>query len=504
MPHRVRKSAVVALALGAALVACDDPAPKGPGSILVNSTVAPLEPTSSFFQYAIAVDSGTPRTLSVFDNVIFIVNGLAPGGHLVELLDVPSTCSAGQAGSRRPVDVQGDTAIVMFNITCARTTADLRVNVTTTGPEPDPNGYSILFDGFSVGFLPPNGGVTLQFAPTGSHTVSLSDVAPNCTPPAAQTTVFTAGQLTTVNFTVTCAQGATVRVISTGTGADVDPDGALVKIGAAAPIRVASGTSFIRVPAGTQTWELSDIQANCTVAATTGSFTAAANDTVTIDATATCTDVGYGVAGTVSADPAGDTLANTSSPVQGHDVIQTTTRYTNDFLILVLRFTRPTVPGVATAQGLGGYIDLDTDENVSTGDDPIINSFGGSAQQGVDWYMLLFTATATSVPIERISSTNDSTTHRVPLRAEGDSIIIKIPFAKIADDGRMTISMVLGTELRPTDIAPNSGQIVARPATPLRAGIIAGAQAPREGRVIKRDVRTWGPPAPKPLVVPMP
>ena len=40
------------------------------------------------------------------------------------------------------------------------------------------------------------------------------------------------------------------------------------------------------------------------------------------------------------------------------------------------------------------------------------------------------------------------------------------------DDGRMTISAVLGTFDRPTDIAPNSGVILARPASALVAGLL--------------------------------
>jgi hypothetical protein len=505
MPLRARRTLAVVAALGAMITGCDDSTrPRGPGSIYVSSSVDLVEPATSFFEYEIAVDSGTPRAMSVFEDATFIVNGLAHGNHLVEILGIPSTCNAG--GNKRPVTLEGeDTVLVVYTVTCARTTGDLRVNVTTTGPEPDADGYIITYDGFAVAYLPSNGGVTLSFVPVGPHTIGLTGVAANCTVPPTQTATFTAGVLITMNFTVTCVQSATVRVIATASGTDPDPDRAMVKIGAAAPMRVAPGTSYIKVPAGSQNWELSDIQPNCTVASTTGSFSAAVGDTVTIDATETCTDIGYGVAGTGASDPAGDTLSNTSDPDKAHDLLQVNTRYATGFIILVLRTATPVgAVGLASPAGLQGYIELDTDESTATGFSPIINAFGGNAQQGVDWGVILFLAEAGSVVVERASSTADTTTHLVPIKLEGDSVIIKIPLAKLGgDDGRMSITMVVGDDDRPTDIAPNSGQILARPAAPLRAGVVA-SPAPKSTRVPPtRDIK-WGRPAPKPLVQDIP
>jgi hypothetical protein len=62
----------------------------------------------------------------------------------------------------------------------------------------------------------------------------------------------------------------------------------------------------------------------------------------------------------------------------------------------------------------------------------------------------------------------------VPMSLEGDSVVVKIPLAKLGgDDGRLAISALLGTADRPTDVVPNSGAILARPASALLAGTSA-------------------------------
>jgi hypothetical protein len=285
--------------------------------------------------------------------------------------------------------------------------------------------------------------------------------------------------MATVSLSVTCAPVANVKLVVNASGPDADPDGVTLKLGSAAAMRTAMGTSHVRVLPGSQTWELGDVQPNCTLGgASTGSFTAAAGDTVTITASLTCTAVGYGTAATATTDPAADTLPNSSNNAnKAHDIIQVTPRYAANWLILVMRFTRPVgTVGSGAAAGLQGYIELDTDDNAGTGTSPVINSFGGSATQGVEYGLLLFEATNTSVYLAK-SSGSDTTTHRVPLSIEGDSVVIKLPLAKLAnDDGNMSITSVIGTTDRPTDIAPNSGVILARqPASP----VIAGAASPR-------------------------
>lgn len=459
--------ATTILALGT-LAACDEPTPpRGPGSIRINSSASVVEPSGNFFEYSITVDNGTPRAVLVFEDESFQVNGLSAGDHTVELKEIPTACNAGAL--KRTVNLKGDdTALVVFDIVCPRTTGDIRVNVTTTGGDLDQDGYLVQLNGQTRGSAPSNGGTTLPFVQAGTHSVSLAGVATNCTAGAPSQVSVSAGALSTVNVTVTCTAGANVKLVVSTAGADRDPDGVTLKIGSGTPMRTLLGTSHIRVPVGQVSWELGDIQPNCTLGgASSGSFTAAAGDTVTVNASLTCAAVGYGTATTVATDAAGDTLANASNnTAKAHDVLQVTTRYAPNWLILVMRFGRPVGSvGSAVPAGLQGFIELDTDENTNTGSEPVVNAFGGNAQQGVDYGLLLFDASNTAVRLAKALNVNDTTTHRVPLALEGDSVVIRIPLAKLADDGNMSITAVLGTVDRPTELVPNSGVVLARQPT---------------------------------------
>lgn len=92
---------------------------------------------------------------------------------------------------------------------------------------------------------------------------------------------------------------------------------------------------------------------------------------------------------------------------------------------------------------------------------------------GSDYRIDLFGSNASRASILRAQA-GDTTAHFAPLSIEGDSVVVKIPLAKLgSDDGRLSIAAVVGTFDRPTDIAPNSGVILARPASALVAGVSA-------------------------------
>ena len=492
----MRPLVIGCLFLTATLVACEPSTdPRGPGSLWITSSTPVIEP-SNLFVYTITVDRGTPREIFVFENDTLKLNGLAHGAHTVELSGLPSMCNAGAL--TRQVTLRGDdTARVEYTIQCTRTTGDVRVSVTTSGQDLDLDGYTVLVNQVARGIVPPNGQTTLQFLQPGNASISLSNVAPNCSPAAAsQSVAVVAGVLATVNMTVTCSATANVRMVVTVTGSDVDPDGVTLKVGSGAAMRVAKGTSFVRVNPGTQTWELGDVQPNCTLAgASSGSYTAAAGDTTTITATLDCAAVGYGTATTVATDAAGDTLANSANNANAaHDVRQVTTRYAPGWLMLVTRYGRPVgAVGGFTGSALQGFIELDIDENLSTGVDPAVNAFGGNSQQGVDYGLILFEAVPGAVRLRKALG-NDTTTHLVPLAIEGDSVVIRVPLAKLAgDDGNMSVTMVVGTNDRPTDLVPNSGVVLARQPS----GAIVAADVPSspplapKGKAVRGYTLKW-------------
>src|SRR5713101_1154924 len=83
---------------------------------------------------------------------------------------------------------------------------DIQVAVTTTGADLDPDGYAIALDGATARPIPVNGTLTLAGISTGSHTLVLSGLAPNCalSGPNARQADVTAGLTTQVSFTVAC------------------------------------------------------------------------------------------------------------------------------------------------------------------------------------------------------------------------------------------------------------------------------------------------------------
>jgi hypothetical protein len=165
--------------------------------------------------------------------------------------------------------------------------------------------------------------------------------------------------------------------------------------------------------------------------------------------------------------------------VASHDLTNVSVRYAPGFAIIVLRFTKPvTHPQVGVANAVYGFLEIDVDENTATGYQPAINDYGGSASMGVDVALTMFESDSVSTSIYMLNAPAlDSS--RVPSRFRGDSLILQIPLNKLNDDGKFTFAQVVGTSGRPTDIAPNTGQIAARPAGAMVAGSAdTGARAP--------------------------
>lgn len=470
-PPLATRSIPAFLALVATAAACDGgTSPRGPGAIAVSSLA---QSPDAFFEYGISIDNSTPRMTFVGQLLNFTQTGMAHGAHSVTVTNAPPACTGIGAKS---VSLEGDdTAAVIFTISCPRTTGDMNVVVATTGSDFDPNGYLVLINQQPVAVVPVNGSTTVQFITVGTYTVSLADVATNCTAPATQTVTVTAGGAVTVNFAVTCAAVGVLKFVTTASGEDRDPDGLLVQIDNGTAVRIPrTATTNVRVAVGTRTYTLSDIQPNCTTGSTTGTHTLAAGDTVTINATLTCTTIPIGTVGTTATDPAADTLPNSGGSISSYDILGINGRYTPGFLVMVVRFQKPVMsPHTGAEAALYGYIDFDVDENSGTGKPAFINDFGGNSTQGADYYLTFFVNDSVSAQLVRTPSGNGIGFDggRVRVRYEGDSLVVLLPLNKVGgDDGRMSATMVLGVGERPTDIAPNTGQIVVVPPAPLMAG----------------------------------
>ncbi|HEU4996543.1 MAG TPA: hypothetical protein VFT29_17120 [Gemmatimonadaceae bacterium] len=486
------RGALVVLPL---VAACESSsAPNGPGTILISASSTLLEPQG--FLFGVAIDSGTPRMLFAGQSETFVTPGLAAGRHSVTVSGLPAVCAGGQ---RRDVDLLGnDTASVTIAIECARTTGDIRVDVVTTGADQDMDGYLVLVDQTPRGLTPANGTATTMFISPGQHTIALADVAPNCKAGSAQTVNVTPGVVATADFAVTCAQVGTLRVVTSASGADRDPDGLTLRIDNDTEIRGQStGTIETKVSVGTHSYRIGDVAPNCTMSGpASGSVTVAGGETVTLDAALTCTEIGFGTPAAVVADAVDDTLAKpTSGTPPANDVRSVTARLAPDWLIIVMHFAKPPISSAGGAPGaLYGYLDLDVDENPSTGEPPIINAFGGTVSQGVDYSVVLFDSDSVSAALLSYGGARlGSVAGRVRTKYEGDSVVVQIPLNKISDDGNVTITSVIGTSDRPTDLVPNAGVIVVHAAAEPLVTQLARPTPPIGGiAAARRQTGKWG------------
>lgn len=81
----------------------------------------------------------------------------------------------------------------------------LHLTTATTGPRPDPNGYTLLIDGTQYGTIGASAERIVQVTP-GSHVVSLDGLARACAidGTASRSATVTAGQTTEVHFDIEC------------------------------------------------------------------------------------------------------------------------------------------------------------------------------------------------------------------------------------------------------------------------------------------------------------
>ena len=99
----------------------------------------------------------------------------------------------------------------------------ITVSAITSGPDPDTDGYSIVLDGEEIGGegLNPNGSLDSISVAEGPHSVALSNVADNCTPPPSQFVEVAGGTNKSLQFGIRCS--ARPRPASDGPNGDQPP-----------------------------------------------------------------------------------------------------------------------------------------------------------------------------------------------------------------------------------------------------------------------------------------
>ncbi len=147
----------------------------------------------------------------------------------------------------------------------------IEVAVSTSGIDPDADGFSVTVDGGTARFVAPGGRVVLDSLRAGSHSVLLTGLAENCRVEGSNPRPVVVGGDGTaaVRFTVPCARlttgGFTVQVTTSGDSADADGYALAVAGGEIRDIRPIASETFLRLTAGSHLITLKDVDSPCAV-----------------------------------------------------------------------------------------------------------------------------------------------------------------------------------------------------------------------------------------------
>ncbi len=224
--------------------------------------------------YTLSLDGNDRGALATNGSVT--VDGLTPGNHAAGLGGVAANCQVQGDNPRAVTVAAGASVTAAFAVVCnapPAVTGNIRITVSTAGPEPDINGYAIALDAGSGQPIGVNATTTLANVGAGAHAVQLSGVAANCSIQGgnARSVTVSAGATADVSFAVTCgASTGTIEVTTSTAGGSPDPDGYTVAVdeGAAQSIGSNATLSVPAVSPGSHGVTLGGLAANCRVEGT--------------------------------------------------------------------------------------------------------------------------------------------------------------------------------------------------------------------------------------------
>ena len=188
-----------------------------PGNLTVTmSTTGSSLPSG----YTVTVDGGQSQSVGVNGSVTF--TSLAAGSHNVALTNVASNCTVSSTNPQTVTVPSGGTATTTFSINCTTPPGSLTVTTSTSGSS-QPSGYTVTVDGSQSQAIGVSGSVTFTNLSAGSHSVTLTNVASNCTVSSTnpQTVSVPSGGTATTAFSVSCVRPPTPPVVNAGTNETV-------------------------------------------------------------------------------------------------------------------------------------------------------------------------------------------------------------------------------------------------------------------------------------------
>jgi hypothetical protein len=154
-------------------------------------------------------------------------------------------------------------------------------------------------------------------------------------------------------------------------------------------------------------------------------------------------------------DPTGD-LRPEASAADAPDAVALTGSVGRDTLTIKLVF-RGVISRFSEGKSnsLDGFVDLDLDENASTGIPSAIDEVGGASGLGADYYVDLRDVTESSVYLYEAGTSSGTP---IPATFGTTSVTVRVPRVLVKDeDGRFRISALVSNPTGPSDFVPNSG-----------------------------------------------
>jgi Tol biopolymer transport system component len=154
------------------------------------------------------------------------------------------------------------------DITTPPTTGSLVITTSTSGPEPDADGYAVKIDEGAETAIATSGTLRRDNIESGNHSVRLTGMAANCTVAGEnpRSVSVPARETVTVTFDLTCsAATGSLEITTTTTGSSLDVDGYMLSLdgGASQPIAIHATLTLGSLAVGSHSVVLSGIVRNC-------------------------------------------------------------------------------------------------------------------------------------------------------------------------------------------------------------------------------------------------
>jgi YVTN family beta-propeller protein len=188
--------------------------PNGPAALRLSASTTGADPDPDGYVYAL---DGSPAAL-LGSREWVILNGLDAGAHGLVIGGVASNCTLAGEATRSVLLHQLDTTDVLIEVTCEAppAPAGLHLATTTTGGDPDFDGYTYALDGDAPVSIGSNASVTIGGLTPGTHQLAIGGLADNCAVAGGTTRAITltSGVILGVQLAVTC-QGSSPAIVAT-------------------------------------------------------------------------------------------------------------------------------------------------------------------------------------------------------------------------------------------------------------------------------------------------